>query len=179
MNKIEKFGVLFAGLVALALVWSYFKVDPAPVKTWTPATKAPQVAAIPHQDITPPHVSVYASAAKKKLDLSPEVQADPHKHVLDAAVVPGDGHPITIIPLFDDQTGGVQMFVRHEPSPWLAAEQRGYIRFGYGIKNEQQQVGRLAGSINLVQIKAFHAGFDGTLDTDWQRYVGAHIELGL
>lgn len=175
MSKIEKFGVLFVGLVVLALVWNYFKVDPAPVNTSTPAIKAPQVAAIPHQDITPPHVSVYAPAAKKKLDLPPEVQADPKQHVIEATVVASDDHPQTITTVIDDQTGEVQTFVRREPLPWLAAEQRGELRLDVGIKNALARVGRITLREDLLQVKALHAGLNASIDTDGQYFAGGGV----
>jgi hypothetical protein len=168
---------LWAGLVAALCVaaWWYFKPVPAPVDTWHPATPAPQIITVPKTAIRPAKVSVYAPAAKSKLSLPQLIAADPAKHVLDASTIKADDHPQTIVTVIDEQTGDVQTFVRSEPLPWLAAEQRGELRFDVGVKNGLATVGRLTLREDLLQVKALHAGLNASADTDGSFFVGAGV----
>jgi type IV secretory pathway protease TraF len=119
-------------LAALAAGWWYTKPAPAPVQQYTVAKTASPVKAIPKVNIKPPQVKAYAQAAKKKLTLPAQIQADKHQHVLAATAVPIDPHPQTIVTTIDDQTGEVQTFTRREPLPWLRAEQTGEVSLLYG-----------------------------------------------
>ncbi|MFA6064051.1 MAG: hypothetical protein WC736_15790 [Gallionella sp.] len=126
--------------------------------------------------ITPPKVPVYKPEAKNDLDLPPDVIADPNKYVAAAVTIPRDTHPHTVTATIDAKTGVIDMFDRRDPLPWLAAEQTCYVRLSYGVRTDIGQVYRLSGSENLLSIKALHFGVDGSLDSDGQGYVGAHVD---
>lgn len=168
-------GAVVAVILLLGVYW-WTHVPAVPAPSYHEAAPAPQLAKTPTEAIKPPQVVVYAQAAKKKLDLPAGVQADQHAHVIAASRLPADDHAQTVTTVIDDQTGLSQTLVREEPLPWLAAEQRGYARLGYGIKTGSGRVTRLAVGENLIQVKALHFGVDGTLDSDGQGYAGVHVE---
>lgn len=162
-------------IAAAAVAWWVSLPDKASVNQWRPATPAPQLKAAPKTTISPPKVAVFVPSAKRKLDLPPEVQADPKQHVIDATLVASDEHPQTVAVVINDQTGEVQTFVRKEELPWLAAEQRGEIRLDYGVRNMLARVGRVTFRDDLVRVKAFHLGVNASADTDGQYFAGAGI----
>lgn len=175
LKPYQPHAIVVAMLAVTAFIWHHYTPKPAPVEQWTPAKPAPQLQATPKTTIAPPKVAVFVPAAKGKLDLPPEVQADPKQHVINATVVASDDHPQTITTVIDDQTGEVQTFVRREPLPWLAAEQRGELRFDVGIKQGLARVGRLSVREDLLQVKALHAGLNASIDTDLQFFVGGGV----
>ena len=146
----------------------------APTEKWTPAPPAPQIDAIPRQEIKLPAVMVYAPKAKQKLDLPDEILNDPDKYVLQATRLPNDTHPATVTTVIDQQTGEVQTYVRREPLPWFAIEQTGEARIDVGIKGGLT-IGRLSVREDLLQVKALHAGINASLDTDGQIFVGVGV----
>lgn len=173
MEKLDQYkvwiGVALLAVVA-ALIWWVSLPEEAPVSQWRPATPAPQLKATPKTTISPPKVAVFVPAAKGKLDLPPEVQADPKQHVIDATLVASDEHPQTVAVVINDETGAVQTFFRKEEQPLLAAEHRGRFGFGCGLKSGQQ-VGHVYLAETLVQVKGWRGGGEVHLFTD-----GTHIE---
>ena len=159
-------------LLAAVLLWFEYKPVPAPVKDWRPAAAAPQVAGEPKMPIKPPAVMVYAPVAKKRLNLPPAVQQDPHAHVVAATRVPADTHPETVTTVIDDQTGQTQTLVRREPLPWVALENHGSVRLDFGVKNGLTRVGRLEFREDFLQVKAMHGGIDVALDSDGTLFAG-------
>jgi hypothetical protein len=166
---------LLIGCFALVLVWWYFTPKPAPVGSTVIAKPAPELRGKPQQDITPPKVKVYTPPAKKALGLPADVQDDPNKYVLGSARLPSDTHPHNFTTVIDARSGIVQTYDTREPLPMLAAERRGFVQIGPGYRNGVR-VWRTSGAFDMVRIKAFHFGADGTLDNDLQRYVGLHIK---
>lgn len=159
----------------LAFAWGYFRDPPAPVDTTVLAKPAPELKHAPRQDIAPPKVAVYTPPAKKKLGLPTSVQDDPNKYVLDSAKLPSDTHPHTVTTVIDAKTGDVQTYDRRDPLPLLAAEQTGELRLDYGIKNGFIKVARLSLREDLLQVKAFHAGINASLDADGQYFIGVGV----
>lgn len=166
-------------LAGMALVWYYFKPQPAPVGQYTQAEKAPQVSGVPTVPLLPKKpIQVYADPAKQRLNLSPEQISNKAIVVVSASRVPSDLHPQTVVTTLDQNTGVFSTLVRSEPYPWLAAEQTGELRLDYGIKNGGLKVARLSLHENLVQIKALHLGVNSSLDTDGIFFVGAGVGWG-
>jgi hypothetical protein len=165
----------FALSVAIIAAWFHFRMPPPPVGAVTSAIESPRVADTPKEDIKPPKVAVYTQPAKKELGLPADVQADPHKHVLDAEVVKPDDHPTTVVTVIDDLTGKVETTVRREPLPWLAAEFRREVRIDYGMKRGGVKVERLSFRADLLQMKSVHAGINANLDSDGDYFVGGGL----
>lgn len=161
-------------LAAGALMW-FFKPTPAPVSTWQPVAPDKRLHTVLKQDITPPKVPVYTAPAKKKLNLPPAIHDDPNKYVLTSTKLPNDTHPHTVTTVIDARSGEVQTITRREPLPWLAAEQTGELRLDVGIKRGLVRVGRLTLREDLLQVKAFHAGINTSLDSDGAWFAGAGI----
>ncbi|MEK6849143.1 MAG: hypothetical protein AABY01_01085 [Nanoarchaeota archaeon] len=166
--------MVFALIAAGILIWM-FKPSHEHIGQWTPTTPAPQIRDVPHVDIKPPKVRAFAPKAKNKLDLPQDIKDDPDKYVLTSSLLPSDRSPVTFTTVIDAKTGDVQMFERHEPTPWLAVEQAGELRLDYGIKNGFERVARLTMRGELLQVKALHLGVHATLDTDGAWFAGAGV----
>lgn len=175
MTNWQKYGMAAAIVAAAVLLWYEMLPAKKPVGEWQPANDAPQVEAVPKTEITPPKVTVYTAPAKKRLNLPAAVQDDPHAHVIDSTRVKADEHPETVTTVIDDQTGQTETLIRKEPLPWLAAEQRGELWMGYGIKNGGAKVARLAFREDFVQVKAMHGGVEANLDSDGTLFLGAGV----
>lgn len=175
LDNLKSLALLGVILVLVINAWKFMMEATAPINQWTPAQQAPQVKDVPKVDITPTKVNVYAPKAKDKLDLPPAITNDPDVHVLDTTRVSSNEHPVTIISLIDEKTGEVQTLVRSEPLPWLAAEQRGELRFDVGIKNGLDTIGRLTVREDLLQVKALHAGLHASLDSDGRWFAGGGV----
>lgn len=160
-------------LVLLAGSVFWYLINSAP---WLPGETAPQVADMPKQTITPPKVRVLPPAAKKKLNLSKEIQADKNLWALGAVRIPKSDHPVTVTPLFNEAAGETEILVREEPLPWLAREQSGAVRIDY-LLNRRATV--LSGRLDLLQIKKLHAGFSGSVSDarEWNAGVGVEIRF--
>ena len=170
-------GIILLALSIGALAGWYFTQVPAaaPTAKWTPAQPSQQVAAIPKQEIKPPAVKVYAPKVKQKLNLPEEIQTNPNLYVLQSTRLPNDTHPATVTTLINQQTGEVQTYVRREPLPWLSTEHTGEARIDVGIKSATGTIARLTLREDLLQVKALHAGFNASLDTDGQIFVGVGV----
>lgn len=129
------------------------------------ATPAKEVKAIPKhsQPLKNGSVRVYESRAKDKLDLPGVIIDDPFKHVLESTQVKADDHPQTITTVIDSETGESQTFVRRDPLPWIAWDNKGEIGLYAGIKNGQPTT-RLEAKQGIFQVKALHFGVIGTVD---------------
>ena len=123
-------------------------------------------------------VAVFRDKVKKKLDLPATVQKDPDKHVVAASPVPPSDHPHTMTAVYDSGTGGVDMFLRQDPLPWLAFNRKGALGMAYGARSEASGfVTRVYGRLDLVQIKMLHAGLLGDVDNAGGWYGGGFAEL--
>jgi hypothetical protein len=176
MEKLKPYGWLLAGLVVLAVAWHYFKPAPAaPTGTFSEGKESPDVGGMTKRPIQG-KVTVLPQSAKTKTNLPQAVQDDPSKHIVDTASFPITDRPFTAVATYDEQSGDVSISARNDPLPWLAAENRWYIRFGGGVKTRSGTVGKIAVGGNLVQVKALHVGVEADLYTDGDAYAGAHVE---
>lgn len=170
-----KLGALVTGIFLAYQLRHYFTPAPMPPGSTVIATPAPELKRVPKVDITPPKVAVFAPAAKKKVGLPTATQADPNKHVLGSSKVKSDTHPHTITTVIDSTTGEVTTFDRMDKLPWLAAESRGEVRIGTGFNQDMSRVHWLRGQYDVLQVKALHAGVDGSIYSDGQKYVGLSV----
>lgn len=158
-----------------------------PVDVSVPATPSPEVKRMPKKKVAvQAPVEVYDDKAKFKLKLPESVQIDPDSHVVAATQVRGSDRPQTITTVIDEKTGQSQTFVKQDPYPWLAIENRAEVRMSYGYRSTPgagnlalpssiKQVGRLSFTYDAVRIKALTAGVQAQIDTDGQAFVGAGV----
>jgi hypothetical protein len=147
------------------------------------ATLAPTASAVKKvKKVTAPvkSVEVYAPEAKANLKLPPAVIADADKQVTSATTVRPSERSITVTSVLDTATGETVAYQKAEPLPWFAVEARGEARFDYGYKVqpgplEARPVGRLSVTHNFVQVKGFHVGVNGSVDTDGGAFGGVGI----
>ena len=168
---------IIAALLAAFALWYEYVPAQAPVGSIAPAVTAREVHGVPTVALAPTvPIQVYAPEAKKNLGLPAEVDADVTMHVLAADTVPcNDNHPQTIITLLDDNTGAVTNEVKSEPLPWLAAESSGAVGLYYGTRKDGVMVTRLSAREDVIEVREWHFGANGSLDSDGQYFVGAGV----
>lgn len=162
---------VFLAFGATALYF-HFKPDPAPPGIHMPATPAPELKreeTIPVQVAEP--IRVYKPAVKKKLKLPPAVQADAGQHVVASTKTANDERQHTVTTTLNTSTGEFTSYDRAEPLPWLAVNTKSQVGIYYGLKRGEQ-ITRLEGRQELLQIKAVHIGATATLDSDGETFVG-------
>ena len=160
--------------IVAAMLWWYFKPNPQPVGTPTQAVTAPQLSHTLTETIKPAHVHVYRQDAKKKVPLPSDVASNPDLHVIASSKVPISQNPQNITSVINERTGEISTYVSREPLPWLRAEQTGEARIDYGW-NGNSNVARLSVREDLLQVKALHAGLNGSLESDGHYFIGAGI----
>lgn len=123
-------------------------------------------------------VIVYRDAVEKKLGLPDIVKRDASKHVVASSRVAPSDYPHTVTAVYDDRSGGVDMFARQDLLPWLAFNRRGSLGVAYGFKdNTSGAVARVYGRMDLVQVKRLHAGLLGDIDNAGGWYGGGFAEV--
>lgn len=179
--------LLILTVIAIAIVCGWLRyVDQsepkAPVHLSVPAKAAPEVkkVATVEKPIKAKTVKVYPAAVKNNLKLPELAQENPALDVIASHQVKADDHPQTITTLINTDTGESETYVKRDPLPWLAWEQRGEAGISLGLKNGEPAV-RLEARQNMIQVKAVHFGATGSVDqklngasdTDWYLGVGA------
>jgi len=163
--------VLFVTFGAVVLYF-HFKLDPAPPGIRLPATPAPELKrekTIPVQVAEP--IQVYKPAVKAKLKLPPAVQADSKQHVVASTKTANDERQHTVTTTLDTSTGQFETYDRAEPLPWVAVSTKSQVGLFYGLRGRDQII-RLQGQQELLQIKAVRVGAIATLDSDGETFVG-------
>lgn len=152
-----------------------------PSEVSVPAVAAPDVKRAPTElvNIRKP-VKVFTTKTKTKLKLPDAVVKNPEAHVLSATQVPGSLRPQTITTVLDEKTGESRSFVKADPYPWLAIENRGEVRMAYGYRysglgQPVKAVGRLSFAYDALRVKALTIGPSGTVDTDGQAFIGVGV----
>lgn len=165
LDKNWPYAVLVAALTLFALVWSYFKPEPAPVSVAVHATPAPEIAKTPKVETPVAFKSMptYPKAAKRKLDLPEHIQADDNKQVVEASKVPADDHTQTVTTLVDIQTGKTETYVRRDPLPLLALDYSGDAGLYVGLRNGAQVL-RFEARQGFFTVKAIHFGALGSIE---------------
>lgn len=161
---------LFIGITGVSLYF-HFKPDPAPPGIHMPATPAPEIRLEETVPIIIDFVKVYKPAVKKKLKLPPAVQSDAKQHVVASTKTPNDERPHTVTTVLDTSTGEFTSYDRAEPLPWLAVSTKTQIGLFFGLKGGDQVI-RLQGQQELLQIKAMRVGATATLDSDGETFIG-------
>lgn len=161
---------LFVTIGATAL---YFRFKPAPMPPGVhmPATPAPELKREETAPLIVDFVKAYKPAAKKKLKLPPAAQADAALHVVASTRTPSDERSHTVTSVLDTRTGEFTTYDRVEPLPWLAVSTKSQVGMYYGLKRGEQVI-RLEGRQELLQIKAVRVGATATLDSDGETFVG-------
>jgi len=176
MNKIvsHAIAIVFGGLIVVCgCVW--FKYKPSLPALFTVPSKELVGEKTKKLDCVP--ILVYRDRVEAKLGLPDTVQKDPGKHVVASSKVPPSDFPNTMTAVYDSGSGGVDMFLRQDPLPWLGFTRRGALGVAYGIKdNTDGFVTRVYGRLDLVQIKRLHAGLLGDVDNTGDWYGGAFAE---
>lgn len=135
------------------------------------ATPAPEVKAVPKVGVTiKAPVKVYQGGAilKKKIELPPEVAQDDNQQVIASGKIDAaDDHPHTVTTVINTETGESQTYVRTDPLPWLAWDDRGSIGMYAGIKSGAPAV-RLQARQGLFSVKAVHFGGIASIDQPMQ-----------
>lgn len=162
-------------LIAIAgCVWMKFK----PSLDSVLAKPATELAKEKPTLLTCKPVLVYRDKVEAKLGLPDIVKRDASKHVVNAAKIPPSDYPQTMTAVYDDSTGGVDMFRRQDPLPWLAFNRRGALGVAYGFKDGADGfVTRVYGRLDLIQIKRLHTGLLGDIDNAGGWYGGGFAEV--
>ncbi len=173
--KLIGIGIIIGALVA-AGICAWLKFKPSLPSVLLPPAK--ELAGAPTDTLKGKTVIVYRDAVEKKLGLPDIVKRDASKHVVAAAKVPPSDYPHTMTAVYDDRSGGVDMFLRQDKLPWLAFNRRGSIGVAYGFKGGHDgAVARVYGRLDLVQIKRLHVGLLGDVDGGGGWYGGGYAEL--
>lgn len=177
MNKIASHAIaLVAGGAIVAAGCAWLKLRPSLPSVLAPP--APELAREQTRTLDCKPVIVYRDKVEKKLDLPAAVRRDPDKHVVAASKVPASDHPHTMTAVYDERTGGVDMYLRRDPLPWLGFDARKELGIAYGLKRDADAaVARLHGKLDLVQIKALRGGLLGTIDSDGDWFAGVGVSL--
>lgn len=170
MNRYLYIALAMLGL-AYSTIW-YNRLPDAPPGIHMPATPSPELRreeTIPVQATAP--VQVYKPATKKKLKLPKAVVEDATQHVIASTRTANDERQHTITTTLNTSTGAFTSYDRVEPLPWLAVNTKSQVGIYYGLKRGEQ-ITRLEGRQELLQIKAVHIGATATLDSDGETFVG-------
>lgn len=162
-----KWAALIVLAAAAVIGWLHFKPAPEKAGQVVVATEAKEVKPVPKVEapIKSGKVKVYAGGQnlKKKLTLPAAVVDDPAESVLSSSKVPTGERSHTVTTVLNTDTGKSETYVRTDPLPWLASENRGEIGLYYGMKNGQQAI-RLQARQDFIQVKALHVGVIGSMD---------------
>lgn len=173
--------VALCAILAGLFWWFWLKPEPGPVGEHVAAKVAPQIEDTPKVAVAVPKLKVYAAKAKDKLQLPAADVSNPQIHVIESSRVAPDLHPQTVTTLVDASTGETHTLIRREPDPWLAPRNTGEIRLDYGYKaggvagGGFDKVARLTFREDLLQVKAFYAGVNASLDSDGQGFFGVGV----
>lgn len=183
IKQYARLGFEVALVVVIAIMWWDHRPKPAPVHAPMVATPNKALASTPTTIIQPKAgVVVYVPAAKKKVELPPEVQNNPSAFVIGSSSLKESDRPQTVTTTIDANTGQAQTFVTQEPYPWLAAENHRSVTVSYGIKGYSSVQGsgtawawRTTFKDDLAQVKALHLGMQLSADSDASYYAGIGV----
>lgn len=161
-------------IVAIGCAWIQYRPSLPSVL----ATPAKELAREQTKTLSCKPVVVYREKVKDKLGLPESIKKDATKHVVNSTKVEASERPTTVTAVYDDQTGFVDLFKRLDPLPWLAVNRRGALGVAYGFKDDANgAVARVYGRMDLMQVKRFHLGLLGDIDSGGDWYGGGFIEL--
>jgi len=177
---------ILAVIIALVVVgiFAYRWIFPAP-PTPTQAVATP-IADTPvlkkRKKVKTPvkQVETYADEAKADLKLPPAVIAAPEIKVIDATKVASSDHPQTVTSTLNTETGKVETYIKEEPLPWIAFNQRGSAGIYTGYKLDRitgvpQRATRLTVAHEFMQTKAVNVGVQASIDSDGSAFAGVGV----
>lgn len=155
-------------VVCLGLAWLTYTWKAAPeVGKTVIATPADEVKRAPKVGVTikaPVKVYQGGTSLKKEIDLPAEVvQSETQQVIASSKIAAADDHPRTVTTVIDTATGESQTYVRTDPLPWLAWDDRGAIGMYAGVKNGAPTV-RLQARQGIFSIKTVHVGLVASID---------------
>lgn len=175
MNRVGShvLAALVGGAIVVAGCWwnAHKPFSPA-----VPGATAKELAGFTkeRQDCVP--LESYPAPVKKRLGLPHAVAANDSKRVVAASQLPAGDRPRTVTTTVDTATGEAQQWVREDRLPWLRPERRNAVGMAYGWRDGYAApVARLEGRVDLLQLKALHAGVVGTLDTTGGWFAGVGV----
>lgn len=169
-------GGFFFVTLAMPLLW-----PSKPSEVSVPAMPAPEVKRAPTKRVQVKQpVKVFEDKTKFALKLPDAIVKNEDEHVLAATQVKGSTRPQTVTTVIDEKTGESQTFVKTDPYPWLALENRGEVRMSYGYRysglgQPVKAIGRLSFHYDAIRVKALTFGPSATIDTDGQAFVGVGV----
>lgn len=173
-----------AGLGLAAGAFAWWQYTPAPPKPTqavavqiadTPVLKKVKKVKTPVKQ-----VETYADEAKADLKLPAAVIANQQEKVIDATKVASSDHPQTVTSTINVETGKVETYIKEEPLPWIAFNQRGQVRIDTGYKLNRstgvpQRTTRLTVMHDFMQTKAVNFGAQASIDSDGSAFAGIGI----
>ncbi len=154
---------IFNLIVIWIAIWIAFKKHDAPVppvNQSVAAQPAPQVQSVTKVPVAvKAPVKIYKGGAvlKDGLKLPAAVVADSNKAVIASSQVRADDHPQTITTVINTETGESETFVKRDPLPWLAFDNKGEASIATILKSSGLAV-RAQAREEFAQIKAVHVG---------------------
>lgn len=171
--------VLVAGGI-FAYRW-LFPAPPTPMQAVaTPIADTPALKKVKKAKTPVKVVETYADEAKATLKLPAAVIADMEIKVIDATKVASSDHPQTVTSTLNVETGKVETYIKEEPLPWIAFNQRGQARIDTGYKLNRltgvpQRVSRLTVMHDFMQTKAVNFGVQASIDSDGTAFAGVGL----
>lgn len=109
-------------LAALSFSYKLFWPRKAPVQGFIVAAPAEGMPEAPTESVTVtvPLRTYNKQVAAKKMNLPPEIVADPKKEILTTATVPASEGGYTAATVLDTETGVSQTIIKEIPRPWFA-----------------------------------------------------------
>lgn len=159
---------ILALAVCLAVGWLVYTREPAPVVGQTaiaaPAKEVKYKRKVGVKINAPIKVYEGGASTKKEIDLPPEVVKDDSQQVIASSqIAANDDHPHTVTTVIDTETGESQTYVRTDPLPWLAWDDRGSAGIYAGVKNGISTV-RLQARQGVFSVKSLHVGVVASVD---------------
>jgi hypothetical protein len=118
---------------------------------------------------------VYQDKIKKTLGLPDTVVKDPVQKIVGSTQVKASDYPHIVSALANIESGKVDMYVRRDPTPWLAFDRRWKFGAFYGINDEENGVFLGLAQYEFAQIKRLHVTVHGQADTSGRYFVGGGI----
>lgn len=178
---LSQFTILIGAGFAFAMFGMPLLFPTKPSEVSVPATPAPEVKRAPTKRVTVKQpVKVFEDKTKFALKLPDAVVKDADAHVLAATQVKGSDRPQTVTTVIDEKTGESQTFVKTDPYPWLAFENKAEVSMAYGYKfdirsHQTRPIGRLSFSYEALRVKALTGGVVAQVDTDGSAFAGLRV----
>ena len=118
-------------------------------------------------------VVVYQDRVKRNLSLPGTVVKDHDKKVTASTKVPASDFPNTVTSVYDTGTGATDLYIRRDPLPWLAFDQRWRLGAFYGLSDSENGLFLGVAQYQFAQIKRVHITAHGHADTSGRYFIGA------